>query len=126
MNFKSRANIPYELVVDGKEVSGSTDGDGQILQAIAPNAKRAKLILEPDTPNQRTIDIKVGHLDPSSTVAGAKQRLANLGYECGDRSDEVTPDFSYALTVFQSHQGLSETGELDDATTQKLNDLHGT
>ena len=126
MNLEARANVPYELVIDGKEISGSTDSDGQIVQPIAPNAKRAKLILEPDTPNQRTIDIKLGHLDPPDTVAGAKQRLANLGYESGDRGDEVTPDFSYVLTTFQVHQGLSDTGELDDAIRQKLNDLHGT
>jgi hypothetical protein len=76
-----RANLPYELVVDGKRISGKTDGDGNIVETIAPNARTATLTLEPGTPRQRPIDIKLGALDPLDTVPGAKQRLANLGFE---------------------------------------------
>jgi hypothetical protein len=126
MQSTPRANLPYTLVVDGTAISGTTDGDGKIEQIIRPDARNATLILEPDTPNERTIEVQLGHLDPLETVAGAKQRLANLGYECGDRTEEATADWTRALKAFQEHNGLAASGELDDATRAKVRERHQT
>jgi hypothetical protein len=126
MTPAARANVPYGLVIDGKTITGSTDGDGKIEQPIEPNAQRATLTLEPGQPTERTIEVKLGYLDPVDTIAGAKQRLGNLGYDCGDRTAEETPDYSRTLKAFQAHAGLTESGELDDATKGKLEGLHPT
>jgi hypothetical protein len=121
-----RANVPFELIIDGKSIAGKTDGDGKIEQPIAPNARKATLILEPGTPGEQSIEVALGALDPLDTIPGVKQRLANLGYECGDRTDEENVDWARALRAFQAHCGLTESGELDDATRAKVHALHGT
>jgi hypothetical protein len=122
---KPRKGIPYVLVIDGNSQRGTTDGDGRIEVSIPPNAKSGTLILEPGTLREHTMALQLGHLDPSDDVAGLKQRLANLGFECHDRSPEPTEGFAEALRAFQAKYGLAETGEADGATRGKLRTLHG-
>ncbi len=121
-----RANLAFELIVDGKTITGTTDSDGRIQQPIEPGARNATLILDPGQPDERMISIKLGALDPMDTVAGAKQRLANIGYDCGDRTEEETPDWASALKAFQEHCGIPHSGRLDSATRAKLCELHET
>jgi peptidoglycan hydrolase-like protein with peptidoglycan-binding domain len=63
-------------------------------------------------------------LNPIDTVSGIKQRLNNLGYHCGDESEEETDAVLEAVLQFQKDNGLKETGEFDDATRAKLESLH--
>lgn len=122
---KPRANVPYVLTVDGKTFNGNTDGDGRIECSIPPNAREGMLIIEPGTERESAFPLKLGHLDPLSDVSGIKHRLANLGFDCGDRSDEMTPGAAAALSAFQEKHSLSVTGEADEATRDKLRELHG-
>ncbi len=70
--------------------------------------------------------LQLGNLDPISEVRGVKQRLANLGFDCGNtNNDELNEDLEGALSAFQSAHDLDVTGEIDQATRDKLKDVHG-
>jgi len=120
-----RRNVPYVLNIDGNLIEGTTDEEGMIEINIPPNAQRGRLIVEPGTPNEVSIPVNLGHLNPISELSGVKQRLANLGFDCGDRNDEETPGLEAMLRAFQEKHGLNVTGELDQATRDKLQELHG-
>jgi N-acetylmuramoyl-L-alanine amidase len=120
-----RANVPYVLSIDGQVIEGDTDGDGYIECPIRPNVKEARLTLEPGTLNETVIPLQLGGLDPLKTVSGIKHRLNNLGLNCGDDSDELTDAFAAALSTYQERAGLPVTGEIDDATRDKLRNAHG-
>ena len=58
-------------------------------------------------------------------LSGLKQRLFNLIFDPGDFGDKMTPELASALSAFQKKHGLEETGEPDQATRDKLLELHG-
>jgi N-acetylmuramoyl-L-alanine amidase len=64
-------------------------------------------------------------LDPIDVISGVKQRLRNLCFDCGDHSDEETPDLQAALSAFQAKHALSVTGTIDDATRAAILEAHG-
>ena len=79
--------------------------------------------------------LRVGHLDPIEEPSGVLQRLRNMGYTrrvpaggawraLGPESPEDA-ELLQALLEFQSEQGLPQTGILDQATRDKLADVHG-
>jgi hypothetical protein len=120
-----RANVPYVVVIDGKSTNGTTDGSGMVQLSIPPNAKSGRLTLDPGTLTETVINLNLGWLDPVENVSGVKQRLANLGFDCGDQSNDETPDFQAALEAYQESRGLEATGDLDDATRNQLKQEHG-
>lgn len=117
------ANVAFRLAFGGREVRGETDGDGKIDVPIDAQIKLARLTLEPDTLHERTIDLKIGYLEPIDSPSGVRQRLNNLGFSPGELGDEA--DIKEAARMFQRKHGLSPTGELDDATRAKLRDAGG-
>jgi hypothetical protein len=119
------ANAAYYLVVDGKVLTGHTNGDGVLEVKIPPNAQKGTLTMERGAANELSFDLTLGALAPYDTISGAKQRLYNLGYDCGGTDDNPSPAFAAALTAFQTDSGLSATGELDDNTKNKLKEVHG-
>jgi hypothetical protein len=116
-----RANEDYTLILDDKIIRGKTDADGNIEAFIPPNCKGGVLKLNG---GKEEYPVRVGHLNPIDTVSGIKQRLNNLGYHCGDESEEETDAVLEAVVQFQKDNGLPETGEFDDATRAKLESLH--
>lgn len=122
---RPRVNVPYVLDLDGKLIEGTTDDDGRIEATIPPQTKKGRLILEPGTLREKVINLNLGELNPLSELSGVKHRLANLGFDCGDTNDEVTPGLESALRAFQEKYGLRVTGEADQATRDKLQELHG-
>ena len=116
-----RANVDYELVVDGVVKQGTTDGDGYVRETISPDARQAILRL----PDREEIKLKVGHLDPPDLVSGAQGRLNNLGFNAGPVSGEMNPATEAAIKAFQSDSQLEVTGRLDEATINKLKQRHG-
>jgi len=119
------ANVQYVLVVDGQQFSGTTDEDGMIEQPIPGNARQGRLILAPGTLDEVETEVILGHLSPKTELCGIKERLANLGFDCGERSEEETERFAEVLRGFQDRHGLSVTGKPDPATRAKLLKLHG-
>jgi N-acetylmuramoyl-L-alanine amidase len=120
---RPRADLPYKLMVDGAlNQEGTLDAAGQLEARIEPGAKRA-LVLLGDPPEEH--EFLLGHVPPVSEIAGVQARLRNLDYAAGPAADRVTPELSAALRRFQRDWEIEETGEPDEATRQKLAEVHG-
>ena len=122
---KPRAFVPYTLEVDDLSFSDKTDSDGFLQHPIPGNAKQARLIIEPGTPQEIIIPLQLGSVHPITEIAGVKQRLNNLGFDCGEDTEELTEEFREALTEFQEQYCDTVTGTLDQDTRDKLQEVHG-
>ena len=111
-------NQAYSLMIDDQFWSeGTTDGDGYIETTIPPQVTRGKVVIGP--PDDRiSFSIDFGTLNPLDTEDGALQRLHNMGYEVGE-------DPRSAVAAFQEDQDLSVTGELDQATRDRIEEIFG-
>lgn len=118
------ANVPYVLDVDGKLTNGVTGGDGVIDLPIPPGARRGKLTVNPGTPQEKIYNFPFGSLDPIEEFSGVSRRLNNLGFFCGS-GNASTKEFKAAVSLFQESFGLPITGAIDDATRDKLKEVHG-
>jgi len=118
-----RANESYRVDIDGRLTRGVTDGDGFVDIYIPCNAKQGKLWVGPPGDEKMHL-LQIGKTMPVERIQGVKQRLKNIGYRCGFIDDEITPVYEDALRAFQKDHGLPETGKADDATRQKLVDVH--
>ncbi len=115
------AGCRYVLTVDGKEYNGETDSKGLVEIQVPADSKEGTLKVWPkDAVEPITWNLNLGHLDPIDTEEGIKKRLSNLGFDPGDSDEE----FKNALTLFQERFGLQSTGELDDATRNKILEQH--
>ena len=119
------SNADYTIDIDGKFTRGKTDGDGKLEVSIPPGAGSGMLTMEPGTPRERKFPLALGHLDPVDTVAGVADRLNHLGYGGGTRPSEMTPDLAASISDLQRANGLKVSGETDEATQNKLKELHG-
>ncbi len=118
------ANLNYTLHIGGKVIEGVTDGDGMIECGIPPGAREALLVLDPGTPNEWPLPLKLGFLDPVEEPTGVQARLNNLGFHCGEVDGNPGPRTTGALKAFQTQMGLPATGDLDETTRNKLREEH--
>jgi putative peptidoglycan binding protein len=116
-----RANEKYSINVDGLWQKGTTDGDGYLSIAISPETKTARLLLGDDSDE---IVLSCGQLDPCSEVSGAQARLENIGIYAGEIHGKMDDATIEALRAFQRIYEIDETGELDQATQNKLIEVH--
>jgi hypothetical protein len=145
-----RAGIDYTLNVNGHFIEGRTDDDGCIDESIRPNTGKVILTVRPPPPEQdddqddqvytgpptqnstsmqqqeavEEYEIQLGAIDPASEIVGIQERLHNLGYELVEPSGELDQPTQNALRHFQGRNKLEVTGILDDATKQKLEEIH--
>jgi hypothetical protein len=137
-NHQPRPNVAYKLLVEGNWRSGQTDGNGRLTESIPPSAKTGKLIfpappsLDPagkpvqgSKPRNQVMTLQLGDLNPVAEVSGLKARLSNLGYYKGSIDEQLDAAAGSAITAFQKKKGLPVTGIADDATRQKLQEIHG-
>ncbi|MEZ5347345.1 MAG: peptidoglycan-binding domain-containing protein [Pyrinomonadaceae bacterium] len=115
-----RKDEKYVLEIEGKIIEGTTDGDGQIEHFIPSAARVGKLILRD---GKESYPIKVGELNPIDGVSGQKQRLNNLGFNCGSENEKVDEKFTEAVKKFQAEYKLEDSGEMNAATKAKLQEL---
>jgi hypothetical protein len=121
-NNEPRANVTYQLLIEGQWFNGTTNSNGMLEHTIPPNSRTGMLLLE----NEGSIPLDLGELDPWDTDSGVKQRLKNLGYDCGPDEEGWSEECVAALKKFQeSQQGLNVTGQADQATRDKLLQVHG-
>lgn len=116
-----RENQDYRLTIDGTIHIGKTDETGTLEEYVSPGARRGKLVIGPD---KFQLKIQFGHLDPINELAGVQKRLNNVGYDCGEPDGELNQKTKSALIAFQRRFDLEETGEPDDATRDKLEEVH--
>jgi N-acetylmuramoyl-L-alanine amidase len=109
------ADTPFILEVDGKLYQGKTDKKGFLEVSIDPKAKRGRLRV-----GDLEMELELGGMDPLDENIGVQERLQNLGFYEGELDGTMSPETKEAIASFQHATGLKETGELDDATRQKL------
>lgn len=115
-----QSNKEISIIVDGVIRDGKTDGNGRISVTIRPNAQEGKIRVKE---GGEEFDLHLGGLDPIDTISGIQARLMNLGYEVKvtGRWDEDTTE---AIKMFQSDQSIEVTGELNDATKSKIEEIY--
>ena len=118
-----RANEPYRLIIEGRDLRGNLDNEGRLEVQIPADAHQAVLML--GERGEEKIALRIGNLDPVEEARGVQQRLNNLGFYCGAEEDRLTAGAETALKLFQSKHGLEPTGRIDDATKNRLQEVHG-
>lgn len=117
-----RDNQDYEFIVDNTQRhSGKTDDEGVLKISISPLAKAGKLIIGED---KKEYEFDFGRLPPDDTLEGVKARMQNLGFYFGEIDNELDDVTRDALLAFQRRFDLEETGEPDQATRDKLDEMH--
>lgn len=120
-----RRNQKYSLSVNGKFVDGQLDGLGVLETFLPPSARYGRLVLKNDEGLvDEIIELDFGHLDPVTEVSGVQKRLNNLGFACGEPDGSLNMKTYKALRAFQTRYGLDVTGQIDEATRNKLVELH--
>ena len=115
---RPRADLPYELTVDGASRTGVTNAEGKIEERIPARARHGRLLLGPDRREEMLLEI--GVLDPISELTGVQGRLSHLGFDPGPIDGVLGPRTGAALRVFQQKHHLEVTGRPDDATRSRL------
>lgn len=121
-NNRPRANEFYVLEVDGNLLTGTTDAEGKLEQSISPNAKKGKLFIGK---KREEFILNLGQMDPMNELRGIQKRLNNLGFQCGPENGVLTTQTTEALKAFQKKHQLTESGEADEATKNKLLEIYG-
>jgi hypothetical protein len=123
---EAMADVPYAVYADGKLVKeGKTGGDGKIEAKIPPAARGARIVLDPGTPKERTVNLNIRAMDPIEEISGVCKRLNNLGFQCPPDAAENSVELASAIRVFQARHGMEETGKLDAQTRSAIKDSHG-
>lgn len=118
------ANREYRLIIDDGEVrTGKLDKNGLLDEPVPTNARKATVILE-DSDEEIVYEIELGVLNPDDDRDGIVGRLANLGFLSSDDADDDEA-LADAIRGFQRAHGLDQTGEIDDATKDKILEVHG-
>jgi hypothetical protein len=113
------ASKPFKLLIGGKTIEGTTNGDGLLEVPIPIDARDGKLEIE-----GFDLDLHVGSLDPGHEISGVQSRLRNLGYDLGDEYGEMGPATHDAIGRFQQAEQLEVTGEPNNETLAKLKERH--
>lgn len=119
------AEVECELQANGKAQRKKTDKQGMIEFTVHPDSESGKLVIDSGGPNEKTVELKLGQVGPATTTRGIKNRLRNLGFDCGDDSDNDGDFLESALTKFQLQNKLEPTGTINDSTRNELKKLHG-
>jgi N-acetylmuramoyl-L-alanine amidase len=103
---------------------GKTDGAGVATFTTFVTTRSVKIKVPS---KQAEFLVSVAGLDPVSTRSGAEGRLRNIGLLHDADGDEDVRHLHYreALFTFQEMYGLEATGELDEATQKKLDQVAG-
>ena len=118
----SRAVADEPYVVEGlaPPADGRTGADGRINFEVPINVRQVRVIL---WRLNRAHVVRIGHLDPIDEPSGVRQRLQHLGYHghtLGESAYPLAPPDQerevLAVRAFQRDRGLTETGDVDDAT----------
>ncbi len=121
---KPCANLPFQLVIDGKHrFSGATDGEGWLIVSIPPNALDGQLALGSGN-EERRYRLMLGHLPPPDTVKGVQARLTNMGLDCGPLDGGLNPQTRAAIRAFQAANELPVTGEASPEVCEKIREIH--
>ncbi len=121
-NDEPLRNEPFMVEGLGAPLEGVTDGEGRATFEVPVYVREVTVFLP--GPVLR-FQIVVGQLDPITEPSGVYARLVNLGYAQGGGTPSAV-DLRHAVAAFQQAEELPATGEVDDATRDRLREFHGT
>jgi hypothetical protein len=116
-NDEPVANQPFTLYVDGSPTQGRTDGDGFLEMPIPPHAEKGKIVVQEGS-HSAVWEFQFGTVDPIDTEEGIRERLTDMGYA-------AETDLAAAVRAFQEKENLTATGQVDDATREKIKERFG-
>ncbi len=119
---KPLASTPCKLTVDGQEDALTTDGDGVLETEIPRKAQDATLEVNS---SKMVWNLAIGYLDPPGARAGYLARLKNLGYIPADIAFVNDHNSEHSIGRFQEDNGLPRTEKMDQPTSDKLVEVHG-
>jgi hypothetical protein len=102
----------YTLVVDGITYQGESDAAGMISHIVTGEPTSGTLTLV-----MWTVELTIQPLGAPEDSDGYTARLDNLGY--------FAEDALMALMRFQSANDLDPSGQMNDETKTKLEEVHG-
>lgn len=111
---------PSKATGDGKPLVVTPEKDGTFVVPVAAVTDRVRF-----TAGDDEILARVGFLQPTETLAGARERLTNLGYEAGVKDDPTDLQLRSAVEEFQCDQHLRIDGRIGPQTRARLRKLHG-
>jgi len=118
LNDEPRKNEKYRLYVDDVLLKeGKTDSNGIVEETIPPNAMKGEIVFVDENGNEERYPFDFGTVDPIDTDEGIKGRLLNLGYS--------VDDLPTAVREFQQKEGLEATGNINEATRNKIKEKFG-
>ena len=109
------ASQSYTLLVDGLEITGATDSEGNLEAELPVTATRGTLRM-----SGFAQAISIGGLEPLQTPRGVQGRLANLGYAPGPIDGKIGPQSMQAIRAFQFDEGLEMDGIVGPKTRAAL------
>lgn len=118
------AEVAFELRHAGGTLTGTTDAAGRLVVDLPLAATSCTI-----TAGAYAWDVDVAHLNPvhetdDGGISGCQGRLRNLGYYHGEIDGAASEALREAVALFQVACGLPRTGELDDATIDRLHERH--
>ena len=120
-----RAQAPFRLIVDlVHEFEGQLDDDGVLMVQVPADAERGEIWVGNESDQDHYV-FAIGNLNPANELSGLQQRLNNLGFACGTEDGELGEVTRSALQAFQEKYNLEPTGELDEATRDRLEEIYG-
>lgn len=128
--LKNEPYLLFGLDAEGDEPKeGTTDADGKLTLSVP--AWTAEVTVVFYQKGHLAFPILIGHMDPIESPSGWRKRLDHLGcygwiddpYRSDD-TDVETRDRE-AILAFQSEQGLTCTGVMDEQTREALVIAHG-
>jgi hypothetical protein len=123
-DHQPRANLDYQLTIEGTTITGTTNAKGELHEPIPPGARQGVLRTR-EGDRWSEVQLNLGELDPHKHDSGARARLANLGYSPGSEDEDNSQErLGAAVRTFQEREGLEVTGELDEQTHSHLEKLH--
>lgn len=121
------ANAAYTLTIDGAATQGTAGADGLVEAPIQATTQEATLSVKLTQPEDTgyTWNLKLGALDPETTMTGVQARLNNLGYNTGAVDGIQGPRTTEAVKEFQTKYQLKVDGIVGPITRGKLVEVHG-
>jgi hypothetical protein len=119
------AGQDYTLELSAETRSGTTDGDGKLVETVGIRERGAVLRAA-----GRIVVLRLSCMGPvgeesDEEIRDLQSRLHNLGYDAGALDGVYGRCTRAALAVFQAEHGLDVNGEPDAATRARLEEEHG-
>jgi peptidoglycan hydrolase-like protein with peptidoglycan-binding domain len=111
--------------MDGAVLEGTTTDAEGIERSISPLARSGTL-----TVDGHVWTLQLAALNPVDNtadhgVSGIQARLLNLGYDVGEVDGVAGPKTRAAIRAFQQEHRLALSGDLNQATRDKVVAIHG-